>query len=580
MTHTINVPPALDMIPALDVDPAAILDFAGDLLASAVTLDDLDTFTHAESSSTEWAGDAGDAYRQHISVVGADSQAIAEAFRQVARSADDHAEALASLLTRREELVASRELIEDRRLVLIADLGRLSAVDVDATDLESRTKASRADRSGIVSGVEALNADLAKAEEEINSAFARWGSVAEAISNMGTGPDLGDVVLDRPGSPTSGASPAEVAAWWAALSEEEQFAVMSAHPELIGNTDGLPVAMRDRANRMLLEMDLEAFRLRAESGDLRPGDADVLANMEAAYLALASATGYRDPVTGDELVAFLHLYDPHAFGGDGKVAITLGDAETADNVSILVPGIGNSGATIGSNLISAYAIYSEARSQDPNASMASVIWIGYDSPDGWGCGSTLRETNATRGGAYLADYVDGLNASRRAGDAHITVIGHSYGSTTTAHGASDRGLEVDDIVLVGSPRAGGGVGHASQLGVGEDHVWAGNNSRDLVAALADNGWVGGGALGGAGLGNDVGEDDFGAQRFRAESVTRNEHVRNFSDHTKYFGERTESLSNIGSIVVGDYDAVTRADPTYDPWWGPVQDPEWDREPAP
>ena len=117
-------------------------------------------------------------------------------------------------------------------------------------------------------------------------------------------------------------------------------------------------------------------------------------------------------------------------------------------------------------------------------------------------------------------------------------------------------------------------------GLNVPQVWAGNSSRDVVAALADDGWVGSHTLFGAGLGNDVAENDFGANRFQAEDETRASWHRNFDDHVKYYNRGTESIFNMGQIMVGDYDEVISAEPVHDPWWGAPQDPEVDRTPTP
>jgi hypothetical protein len=162
------------------------------------------------------------------------------------------------------------------------------------------------------------------------------------------------------------------------------------------------------------------------------------------------------------------------------------------------------------------------------------------------------------------------------------VIGHSYGSTTLGHAAHDAGLPADDLVLVGSPGAGGGADSAADLGVDPGHVWAGANSRDPVAHLGNRGWWHlESALGGAGLGDDPAEDDFGAHRFEAESTTRadNDGLEGFGDHSKYFDHDTESLYNLSQVVNGRYAAVREAGPVTDPWYTDPQDPEWDREPT-
>ena len=116
------------------------------------------------------------------------------------------------------------------------------------------------------------------------------------------------------------------------------------------------------------------------------------------------------------------------------------------------------------------------------------------------------------------------------------------------------------------------------LGVPPGHVWVGANSRDPVANLGDHGAVHLGLLGGAGLGHDPAEDDFGAQRFRAESTTRAADD-GLGDHSKYFDPNTESLYDIGEVVTGHGDRVLRADPVTDPWYAEPRDPEWDRLPG-
>ena len=219
---------------------------------------------------------------------------------------------------------------------------------------------------------------------------------------------------------------------------------------------------------------------------------------------------------------------------------------------------------------------------------ASMFWIGYDAPDnlpwdeGWDAAAVVTEEMAANGGERLADTLDGLRDSRDGDPAHLTAIGHSYGSTTTGHAAHDHGIPVDDLVLVGSPGVGGDTDNAGDTGVDTDHVWAGANSRDPIANLGNHGWIHGETLFGAGLGDDPAEDDFGAQRFRAESTTRADDsvgLDAFDDHSKYFDHDTESLYNISQIVNGNYAAVEHADHVYDPFYAGVQDPEFDRDPT-
>lgn len=578
-TVTIDIPAAVDAIPPIEADPAVVAAFAQDLLSSAVNLDDLDSFALDSATLDGWTGDAATAYGRHVRAAGADAQAMGVALRQVSRAADDHADALTDLLRRRTDLVEARSSYHEAREDLDADIRNAGEVDDAAiAELQARAASLATRRDGVVADVDALVRDLATAERAMLDAFSAYSNLAQARAAVSGQIDLADDALGRSGSPAQGGTPEQVAAWWDALTEEEQYAVLAARPELIGNTDGIPALARDQANRLLLETDLEAMELREQRGEQLFEDYQALDNARAAQAALDEGANKVDPVTGEPLVPLLHLYDATAFGGDGKVAIAFGDPDTADHVSVMVPGLTSRGTEAGGNADAAYNIYESARLSDPYSTASSIMWIGYDAPSDWDSATVATEGRAEEGGELLSRYIDGLRASRDGEPAHLTVIGHSYGSTTTAHGATDHGLAADDIVLVGSPGAGGGVEHASELGVGADHVWAGNNSRDLVAALADDGWAGGWMLGGAGLGNDIVEDEFGANRFQAESTTRADVMRNFGDHTKYFDPDTESLYNIGQIVVGDYDQVLGAEHSYDPWYdGPV-DPEATRDP--
>lgn len=220
-------------------------------------------------------------------------------------------------------------------------------------------------------------------------------------------------------------------------------------------------------------------------------------------------------------------------------------------------------------------LYESARYNGDGSSVATMFWLGYDAPFGATDTATLSKGRADDGGENLADAIDGLRASRSDDPAHLTAIGHSYGSTTTAYAFGEHGAKADDVVLIGSPGAGP-ADRASDLGVGEDHVYVGRNSRDGVAFLGDEGWIGKGPIG---LGTDPSSEDFEATRFEAEDTGRGDN-RDFGDsHGSYLEPDSESLYNIGRIVDGQGGDVNDADPGADPWWRTARDPEWDRDPT-
>ena len=189
--------------------------------------------------------------------------------------------------------------------------------------------------------------------------------------------------------------------------------------------------------------------------------------------------------------------------------VAAGDPATADDVAVLVPGLGADadGATVHARR--ALDLHLAARREDPGDGNAVVAWVGYDAPDGVG---VLSERMARAGGALLADDVDDLRDDRAHDPAHLTVVGHSYGATTVSLAATGpQALDADDVVLAGSPGAGD-AGSAADLGIRPGHVWVLRHSHDPVAAL--------GAAGPLGLGEDPALDSWGATRLRAESADR------------------------------------------------------------
>jgi hypothetical protein len=75
---------------------------------------------------------------------------------------------------------------------------------------------------------------------------------------------------------------------------------------------------------------------------------------------------------------------------------------------------------------------------------------GHEAPQSADVGS---DGKAQQGGKLLANYLDGIDASRRDNKPHMVVVGHSCGSTTT--GLALRRTEgVDDAIFHGSPGIG------------------------------------------------------------------------------------------------------------------------------
>lgn len=576
---TVTLPPEPAQVPPLDVDPDAIRRCGSDLLVASAQIDDLGTFAAGGARLGDWTGEAATAYRDGLRPAGRTADAMSLALRGVAQRVDAHADEMASLEDRRIGLA-------DWRLHLVRHLADLrtriaGATEDEAAALQLEADGLRGEVATFGTDLDAWTADIGTEEQAMNLAFSRVLTLDQVESAYSGLADPADAALAT--RPPDGAPPADVHAWWLGLTQAQRLAILAASPEAVGNLDGIPARDRDAANRVSLARDLAQLAAYDGAGDLTGDEQDRLRNAQAAQDALGRIEGGVDPVTGDPIVAQVYLYRPDAFDGDGAVAISAGDLDTADNTAVIVPGFGTDAASAPYQGDRAVRLYEGARSLDPSETNATLFLIGYDAPDnlpldGVDAAGVVTEAMAEAGGEHVADTLDGIRAIRPDDPTHLTAIGHSYGSTTLGHAATDHGIPVDDVVVVGSPGLGGDVDSADDLGVDPDHVWAGVNSRDPIAALADDGWVGLGTLGGAGLGNDTAEDDFGAHRFEAEDPSRGATL-DFGQHSLYFDHDTESLHNIASIVNGDYGDVLLADHVHDPLIGGPDDPEADRDPT-
>jgi hypothetical protein len=369
------------------------------------------------------------------------------------------------------------------------------------------------------------------------------------------------LLTDAAGIPVAGTPAGTVRQWWSLLARDEQQRLIETSPASLGNLDGLPARVRSSANERVLDALLAALR---SAGSLDDAERRTWENCVAVRREIDRARSARHLRSRAGVVVQLLVFDPRAFSGDGRAAIAVGDVDTADHVAFLVPGLDASlRETLADRVASAGLLVRESARVAAGTTTAAVAWLGYDAP---GLLNVLSDDAAEAGADLLAADVMAVQASRDVVP-HLTVIGHSYGSTTTGTALRDYVTGVDDAVLVGSP--GAGVENASALHVPAGHVFVGASSRDPVS-YTDR------------FGLDPTHERFGAVRFQAEDVTRNSWRVDIDDHSKYFEPKTESLSSIVHIVVGDYSGVARAAYRDEVPFLPDginADPEADREPT-
>jgi hypothetical protein len=286
--------------------------------------------------------------------------------------------------------------------------------------------------------------------------------------------------------------PATVAHFFAGLPSAKAATLTLRYPQVVGNLDGAPLALRLRAN------------------------------------ALDSAGTRR--FAGRQILE----YDPR---GDGRVVEVVGDLARARRVAVIVPGVDNRLDNFDrapglrqrrSPSWQARQLYDRARALEPDVPVAVIAWLGYDPPAGVDI-DAIREDRAAAGAVELIRFLAGLRQTNP--HTRITVVGHSYGSVVTGLAAHGLPAQVGDIVAVGSP--GMGVPTAADLHT-RARVWAGSSLTDWTRDTP------GLRLLGAGHDTHPADQGFGALPLPVDGVL---------GHDGYFVPGTASLTAIAEILL-------------------------------
>ncbi len=367
--------------------------------------------------------------------------------------------------------------------------------------------------------------------------------------------------------PPPDTKPEDVKRWWDSLSEQERDELKAQHPPELGNLNGIPVDTRGEVNAAVMNGDLHLVESVAAQNGVPVSD---VLNDPAGYglsataiRRYANARRARDGLARSATAVdqwhhrppvYLLRYQPDAFGGEGAAAIAIGNPDTVANTAVLVKGLSTGvreGTLANPDGVRLYEESARAAGDKPTA---VVMWVGYDAPDTvWDPG--LYEPDMARaGGQLLAADVNALAVTHVGAPTHLTVVGHSYGSTVVSDAAAAYGMHSNDVVLVGSP--GTDVAHSAadfHLAPG-GHLYVGAASGDAVTwspgEVRGPGLIGP-SLGG--LGDDPAVDGFGSTRFKAENP--NYTANPIYDHSHYFDDGSESLFSIADVVSGRGDTL-------------------------
>ena len=483
------------------------LEAVSSLLADRATdLRRLSDELDATIQPADWVGAAADAA---LARRGDITEGLRHLLAQVQAVSTATDEAGMSLRAVQESLRETEELA-DRYWFQIGDDGSIQDVAPDDLVLDEHNAGDRermgrelADRvEEVVRSARGLDTELSNVMKAAADDAIDDGSGTTLMGAAFAGLAHGRDTTTLP--PPDGGTPAANNAYWDTLNDTDRQDILDHHPEWVGNLDGVPAAARNEANRNLLPGDLE--RVTRERDEARaaadrldrgtstdPGaDGKLADNLEVSQQRVASLKAVTTLLANTEGRQLLVLDTTSELV---KAAVAVGDVDTADHVSVHIPGMTT---TVGDSLDSkdreanALALQTEnqlRRQGRGDETVASVAWIGYEAPQNGEIldDVDLTDTAATQDTAKaaapaLSGFLNGIDASRT-NDPNLTTLAHSYGSTMTGLGLIyGDGTGVDNAIFYGSP--GLGTDDIKDLGIQDGHVFVEEAKKDPVADFA------------------------------------------------------------------------------------------------
>jgi hypothetical protein len=326
-----------------------------------------------------------------------------------------------------------------------------------------------------------------------------------------------------------------VSAVWGGLTAAQKQALATSTPQLVGNLDGIPFAARDSANRVFLATSIADAKRSLASG---VGRGQIVS--EKHHLEILRQIERTLKTTSKDPARQLLTFDP---AGDARAAVVVGNLSTADYVSYLVPGMFFTvqgqmydWTTIAQDLHTEQAGWLKILAKsDPSyqgKTSATVAWIGYSTPGVLDIASLSR---ADEGANILGNAIEGVKAVRAGSEPFVSLVTHSYGSTTAMIELAKGGVSVDALAMIGSP---GAAAHtASALSVKNDNVFVGEAAWDPVVNTAF-------------YGSDPGSASFGAHTMDVAGGTdaiTHKKLSSAVGHLGYFDAGSEAMRNLALV---------------------------------
>lgn len=354
-------------------------------------------------------------------------------------------------------------------------------------------------------------------------------------------------------------SPSQVARVWLDLPDPFISALIEERPDAVGNLEGASYVDRHRANVRRLgivareavaaqQQALSRIRSTAPQAGSRMGLAEADARVEGIDVLL----GILESRTSSDTNPPRYLISlDDSVDGPPLAAIAVGDLDSALYATYFVPGMNSSVLEADDYLRGV------TRIQQASEDSAAVLWLGYESP---GPVETVSTARAEAGAVQLGRALEGYDSFRDTVGlpSELTVLAHSYGSTTAAIALSGANYGVSSFVMIGSAGVPSTIG-LDDLHVLPERVYA---SEAMADVMAGKGQFWSGRVNPASV-------DWGAQLFGSNGTTLEDGTilsavaahdvvghDTDADHDKYLGDGTESLYDIRKIVTGQLHDIT------------------------
>lgn len=513
-------------VPRVDTDGAALLSAAETLESAAGSLRD-----GGESAATTWGGlssvytaSGTEPLYGKLNLASTHADQVGSALERAALALSEFALAVPTLQYERDSLVSRigsvREVYfgsDPESAEGMTASGNLARLESEVGSFAARVEQAEQDcidalasiSGGTTNGIapSANLADGATYSEALSTAITQTATPIEQLemlANMSPQevedwfqrhPEFASVLATAP-------PPAEdVATWWASVEAAPDGSALAAAlilgmPTALGNLNGVPYWARSEANLIVLDQEIaQAYEdlARAEPGVTAniPSQehADIMARLTG-LLAIADSLGGR----GSYDLAAHQLIELHVDGNLPLAAVSSGNLDEADYLSVLVPGMNSPVADAlpgmvqnGDSLLAAQQTALDASESvgagEGDLQAAVLSWVGYTTPD---MATVFGNDHAVAGAPLLAETLGGLDATLTSGGPggfgpYTSVIMHSYGGTTGSLTLSDGDYDVDNALFLNSP--GVIIESADQMNVGA--VWAATPPDDSVVDVGN-----------------------------------------------------------------------------------------------